>query len=56
MFDLRALIVMHGKVVEAFLFPWKILKTGGRNWGTRIKAEKYSVPVPVDVNSEHCAG
>ena len=54
MFDLRVLTVKGRDVVDAFLFPWRLLEKAGSDWGTNIDPAAYRVPIPDDIKPEHC--
>lgn len=56
MFDLRVLTVKNGGVVNAFLFPWALLETGGSEWGNGINPKTYSTPIPNDMDPRHYEG
>ena len=53
MFDLRVLRVEGQTVVDAFLFPWRLVNGAGPNWGARVDIEAYRTTIPDDVKPEH---
>jgi hypothetical protein len=54
MFDLRIVLVNDGAVIDAFLFPWEVLESGGFHWSPAMLSETPRVPLPDDVSPEHC--
>ncbi|CAK8714043.1 MAG: hypothetical protein CDV28_12013 [Candidatus Electronema aureum] len=56
MFDLRVLTVGEGKVVDAFLFPWKLFENKDDRWGSNVKINDYRIQIPSDVDPKHLEG
>lgn len=55
MFDLRILPMDNGAVVDAFLFPWTVLKSMQTSWSDGLDVESFRVPMPNDLNAEDYA-
>jgi len=51
-FDLRALQVVEGTVIAAYLFPWAVLDEVAK----LADASQYRVEVPKDMDPRHFAG
>lgn len=49
MFDLRVLMVMSGTVVDAFLFPWAVVRNGDSSGLGLLNFGGYRVPRPDDI-------
>lgn len=52
-FDLRALMVRDGEVVDAYFFPWAVLAVPSANWSHAINAQEYRTAIPDDIEPEH---
>jgi len=55
-FDLCVLTVTGISVVDAFLFPWELVRSAGPNWTATLDLAAYRVPIPDDAEDERTMG
>lgn len=52
MFDLRVVIVREGIAVDAFLFPWSLIRKADQKWSLR-SPKQYRVAIPEDIDKKY---